>query len=272
MNENRMRADAALAARGLAASREKAQALIAAGLATVNGAGIAKPAQRVSDADVLEVLGAVHPYVGRGGLKLEKAFKVFGADPGGRVCMDIGASTGGFTDVLLRAGARRVYAIDVGYGQLDPLLANDPRVTSMERVNARALEVNMFPERPEFAVMDVSFISIRLILPAAFRVLGENGRMLTLVKPQFEAGRSQVGKHGVVSKPTAHASVLREIVSFAPTLGWRVQGLDYSPIAGGQGNLEFLADMVPETRCGKAVELSEIDALVARAHAAVPLK
>ncbi len=213
MDENAMRADAALVARGLAASREKAQGLIAAGLATVNGESIKKPAQKVRDTDVLAVLGAEHPYVSRGGLKLEKALRVFCVNAAGAVCLDIGASTGGFTDVLLKNGAAKVYAVDVGTGQLDPSLRDDPRVVSLERVNARALEDSMFPERPRLAVMDVSFISIRLILPAAFEVLGNEGRMIALVKPQFEAGRSAVGKGGIVAKPAVHRQVLREIAS-----------------------------------------------------------
>ena len=270
--EDKVRADAALAARGLAASREKAQALIAAGLATVNGQAIQKPAQRVNESDVLEVLGQAHPYVGRGGLKLEKALRVFGVKPEGRVCMDIGASTGGFTDVLLQNGASRVYAIDVGFGQLDPLLAGDPRVVSMERVNARALAPEMFPTPPTLAVMDVSFISVTLILPAAFQVLGPEGRLISLVKPQFEAGRDKIGKRGIVSKPATHVEVLRRVVDFAPALGWRVQGLDFSPIAGGSGNLEFLADFAPMDRCQGFITPDDIADLVRRAHAAVPLK
>ena len=174
--------------------------------------------------------------------------------------------------MLLRGGARRVYSIDVGAGQLDAKLLGDSRVTSMEHVNARTLDDSMFPESPTLAVMDVSFISIRLILPAALAVLGEAGRMITLVKPQFEAGRQHIGKRGIVSKPQAHRQVLREIVDFAPTLGWRVQGLDFSPIAGGDGNLEFLADIVPEGRCTADICQADIDALVSRAHAAVPLR
>ena len=270
--EDRMRADAALAARGLATSRERAQALIAAGLATVNGAPITKPAQKVSEADVLEVLGQAHPYVGRGGLKLEKALKVFDVNPAGQVCMDVGASTGGFTDVLLQNGAGKVYAIDVGYGQLDPMLASDRQVASMERVNARNLTPDMFPARPTLAVIDVSFISITLILPAVFDVLGREGRLISLVKPQFEAGRDRIGKRGVVSKSAVHAEVLRYVVDFAPTLGWRVRALDFSPIAGGSGNLEFLADFVPAGRCDRLITPDGIADLVRRAHAAVPLK
>ena len=263
-----MRADAALKQRGLAASRERAQALIAAGLATVNGRPIEKPAQKVGPGDRLEVLGAVHPYVGRGGLKLEKALAVFGVDLSGKVCMDIGASTGGFTDVLLRNGAARVYAIDVGAGQLDPSLAKDPRVIVMEKTNARTLTPEMFSDKPTLAVMDVSFISIKLILPAALTVLGQGGRLISLVKPQFEAGRDRVGKGGLVTSAKTHAAVLREIVDFVPTLGWRVRALSFSPIAGGSGNLEFLADIAPDG--DTVISPEEIDGVVRQAHAMGP--
>ncbi len=266
MEEKAMRADAALAERGLASSREKAQRLIAAGLATVNGQPIKKPAQKVRESDALAVLGAEHPYVSRGGLKLEKALKVFGVNARGAVCVDIGASTGGFTDVLLKRGAAKVYAVDVGTGQLDPSLRADARVVSLERVNARALEAGMFDERPTLAVMDVSFISIRLILPAALAVLGDGGRMIALVKPQFEAGRQAVGKGGIVSSSAAHRQVLRDIADFMPTLGWRVRALDFSPIAGGDGNIEFLADLAPEGACGAGVTPERIDEVVEQAH------
>ena len=266
MEDNAMRADAAIAARGLAASREKARGLIEAGLVTLNGAAIKKPAQKVRECDVLCVLGAEHPYVSRGGLKLEKALKVFGVDVRGRVCVDIGASTGGFTDVLLQNGASLVYAVDVGTGQLDAKLRDDPRVVSMERVNARALDASMFAERPTLGVMDVSFISIRLILPAALAALGNEGRMITLVKPQFEAGRQAVGKGGIVSRSEIHRQVLRELVAFAPTLGWRVRALDFSPISGGDGNIEFLADIAPEKAGAGTVSLDRIDAVVEEAH------
>ena len=266
MDENVTRADAALAARGLAASREKARGLIEAGLARVNGEIIKKPAQKVRDGDVLEVTGAEHPYVSRGGLKLEKALRAFDVDARGRVCVDIGASAGGFTYVLLQNGAALVYAVDVGTGQLDERLKRDARVVSMERVNARALEASMFPKRPTLGVMDVSFISIRLILPAALRVLGDAGRMITLVKPQFEAGRQAVGKGGIVSRPEIHRQVLRELAAFVPTLGWRVRALDFSPIAGGDGNIEFLADIVPAGEGDKTVSSDEIDRVTDRAH------
>ena len=264
-----MRADVALFARGLSASRDKARALIEAGLVTLNDRPLTKPSTRVADGDALDVHGQLMPYVSRGGLKLARALSAFGVDPAGLVCMDIGASTGGFTDVLLRNGARRVYAIDVGTGQLDPRLLADERVVSMEKVNARTLERRMFPEPPALAVMDVSFISIRLILPALFGVLGPSGRVVTLVKPQFEAGRQAVGKRGIVSDPQAHREVLRQIVGFPEALGWRVRGLEFSPIAGGDGNLEFLADIVPAAGPEGRVGEGEIDAVVRRGREAL---
>ena len=264
-NDKRMRADTALVSRGLAASREKARSLIDAGLVALNGAKLEKPSRRVGEEDALEVQGQDHPYVSRGGLKLEKALRAFDVPVEGRICLDVGASTGGFTDVLLRAGARRVYAVDVGRGQLHPSLLADDRVVSLEKVNARALEASMFQVRPVLAVMDVSFISIKLILPALFRVLGGSGRVVSLVKPQFEAGRQAVGKGGIVSSAAAHRRVLEDLVAFVPTLGWRIAGLDLSPITGGDGNLEFLADILPGTD-GKTVGMEEIDAVVKRAH------
>ena len=166
-------------------------------------------------------------------------------DVTGLVALDVGAAAGGFTDVLLRAGARHVYAIDVGYGQLDWRIRQDERVTVMERTNARALTPDNFALKPALAVMDVSFISIRLILPALFGILGETGRVVSLVKPQFEAGRGLVGKHGVVREAGTHAQVLRGIRDFLMDTGWRLQGLDYSPITGPKGNIEFLADIRP---------------------------
>ena len=264
-----MRADAALFARGLVRSREKGRASIEAGLVLCNGQPIRKPSQKVREGDVLALLGAIHPYVGRGGLKLEKALRVFGVDAAGRICADIGASTGGFTDVLLKNGAARVYAIDVGTGQLDPSLVEDPRVVNLERVNARALTSSLFSPMPTLGVMDVSFISIRLILPAILPILGDAGRMLTLVKPQFEAGRAQVGKGGIVSSPKVHEGVLRSLADFAPTLGWVVQGLTFSPIAGGDGNIEFLADLTPSGRCAHVIDEGEIAEVVRQAHRAL---
>lgn len=269
MNTDMLRADVALFRRGLAPSRERAQALIAAGFVMLNGQSLRKPSVKISASDELSVCGTDVPYVSRGGLKLEKALNVFGGSVRGAVAMDVGASTGGFTDVLLQNGAAKVYAIDVGFGQLDPKLAGDARVVSMEHTNARELSPDMFPEPPSLAVMDVSFISIKLILPAAFRVLGECGRMISLVKPQFEAGRANIGKGGIVSKRAAHVEVLSSVVDFTETLGWRVRALDYSPITGGDGNIEFLADMVPASAAIPMPNPAGISRLVDQAHAAM---
>ena len=238
------------------------------GLVYVNGQKADKAGMQVADDAQIEVRDTGKSFVSRGGKKIEKALDYFSIDPAGLVVMDVGASTGGFTDCLLRRGAQKVYSIDVGFGQLDWRIRNDERVTVMERTNARALTEDMFPERPSLAVMDVSFISIRLILPCACRILGEEGRFLTLIKPQFEAGRERVGKKGVVSDPQTHFDVVKSIVDFAPTLGWRAQALDYSPIRGPEGNIEFLADLVPEARAqAESPTDDEIRDLVARAHA-----
>jgi len=271
MNEL-LRADVALVLRGLAASREKAQNFISGGMVMHNGKQLLKASAKVSDTDELIVCGNDMPYVSRGGLKLEKAINVFDVETSGIVAMDIGASTGGFTDVLLQNGARKVYAIDVGFGQLDEKLRNDPRVISLEHTNARALESEMFDEQPQLGVMDVSFISIKLILPAAFKVLGEKGRMISLIKPQFEAGRSNIGKGGIVSKKSVHEDVLRSVLEFVPMLDWKVIGLDHSPISGGDGNIEFLADMVHASNEGNAYDTALIPELVRRAHNAMKSK
>ena len=260
------RADLLLVERGLAPSRARAQALIEAGLVFADGAPLQKPAQKLDPALALEVRGEVCPYVSRGGFKLARALECFDVSPRGRVCLDVGASTGGFTDVLLKGGARMVYAVDVGTGQLSPEIAADPRVVSMEQLNARALSPEMFPERPELAVMDVSFISIRKILPALRDVLGDAGRLISLVKPQFEAGRAQLGKRGVISNPKVHESVLRDVAAFAPECGWRVRGFAASPIAGGDGNIEFLADLVPDRGDLPAPAADELREIVRRAH------
>ena len=261
-----LRADVALCARGLASSRERAQALIAAGLAYADGAQIRKSAQKVATDAALEVRGEWCPYVSRGGFKLEKALRSFGVDVTDAVAIDVGASTGGFTDVLLQSGARLVYAVDVGTAQLDSRLSADSRVISMEQTNARALRRDMFFEPPTLAVMDVSFISITKILPALREVLGANGRLISLVKPQFEAGRSALGKNGIVSSAAVHERVLRELAAHAPELGWRVRSYDFSPIAGTQGNLEFLADLVPDDGRTPSPNPEDIRELVRRAH------
>ena len=261
----KQRADVWLVARGMAESREKAQALIMAGQVYVGEKKVIKASEQVEEDEPLHVRGEQNQFASRGGHKLEKAVAAFGADVSGAVAMDIGAAAGGFTDVLLRHGAKHVYAIDVGYGQLDWRLRNDERVTVMERTNARTLTLDQFPIRPNLTVMDVSFISIRLILPVAAANIGGGGRLLTRIKPQFEAGRGQVGKNGVVREKEIHERVLKEICVFAPSFGWHVAGLDFSPIKGPAGNIEFLADIRPGP--GNAPSDEQISALVRSAHA-----
>ena len=218
-----------------------------AGLVFAGLRKIQKPSDTVAEEDTLSVRGNVHPFVSRGGLKLEKALDTFGADVNGIVAMDIGAATGGFTDVLLKRGAAHVYAIDVGYGQLDWELRNHAQVTVMERTNARYLKPEQFDKKPSLTVMDVSFISIRLILPVAAGIMGESGRFYTLIKPQFEAGRDRVGKKGVVRDPAVHQAVLEEIVDFAPSFGYQVLGLDFFPHYGTGGQCGILGPYRSET-------------------------
>ncbi len=263
---NKVRADTALVSRGLFSSREKAQAAIMAGQVYVGERKVLKASESVTEEDRLIVRAPAVAWVSRGALKLEKAVRVFAADLKGKTVLDIGASTGGFTDVCLHNGAGHVYAVDVGYGQLDWKLRNDPRVTVMERTNARYLTPDMFPDRPEITVMDVSFISIRLILPPAALIMGDEGVFYTLIKPQFEAGRDRVGKKGVVRDPLVHQEVLEDIVGFAETFGWRVAGLDFSPITGPEGNIEFLAEIRKRTDDTPMIPSEKVRDLVKRAH------
>ncbi len=266
---DKIRADIALVTRGLCESREKAQAAIMAGNGYLGERRINKASELVEDKEHLDVRAPAHPWVGRGGLKLEKAIQSFRADLTGKICMDIGCATGGFTDVCLQNGAAHVYAIDVGYGQFDWKLRQDLRVTLMERTNARGLTLDMFPLHPTVTVMDVSFISIRLILPVAAAIMGAEGVFYTLIKPQFETGRAKVGKNGVVRDPGTHREVLREIRDFCPTIGWQIRRLDYSPITGPKGNMEFLAEIRPADASCEAPDDAAIHALVAQAHEAL---
>lgn len=260
----KVRVDVALTVCGLAESREKAQALIMAGQVYLGEKKILKASEQVESGTPLTIRGDTDHFASRGGHKLEKAITAFGADVTGVTAMDIGAASGGFTDVLLRHGAAHVYAIDVGYGQLEWKLRNDPRVTVMERTNARTLVRDQFPVPPTLTVMDVSFISIRLILPVAAAIMGENGRFMTLIKPQFEAGKGQVGKNGVVREKEIHVRVLEEICAFAPSFGWHVSQLTFSPIKGPAGNIEFLAEILPGE--GEAPSSDQIVQLVNQAH------
>ena len=235
------RVDTELVQRGLAPSRERAQALIMAGQVYIGERKALKASEQVEEKDALSIRGEIDALASRGGHKIERALEVFQADVSGVVAMDIGAAAGGFTDVLLRHGAKHVYAIDVGYGQLDWKLRQDARVTVMERTNARHLTPEMVPLGPTLTVMDVSFISIRLILPVAAAIMGEKGRFLTLVKPQFEAGRGQVGKNGVVREARVHRQVLMSVREYAAEIGWHVAGFTWSPIKGPKGNQEYMA-------------------------------
>jgi len=234
----KVRLDVMLAERGLAESREKAQALVLAGEVLVNGVKAQKPGQSVAPDSKLEVLSRP-PYVGRGGLKLRAALDRFGIDVNGRVCLDVGASTGGFTDCLLQHGAARVHAVDVGAGQIDWKLRSDPRVILHERLNARYLRHEDVGEPIDLAVCDVSFISVTLILPAVAPLLQPEGEMVILVKPQFEVGREQVGKGGIVRDPELHASACQRIEDAVRRMSYRTDIME-SPILGAEGNKEFL--------------------------------
>ncbi|MBR0040344.1 MAG: TlyA family RNA methyltransferase [Oscillospiraceae bacterium] len=249
--------------RGFAESRERAKTTVMSGLVFVNGQRADKPGMPVSPDAQIEVRGEALPFVSRGGYKLDKALKVFPVDPAGKICIDCGASTGGFTDVLLQHDAAKVYAVDVGYGQLAWKLRVDERVVNLERTNLRYVTAEQIPDKLDLAVMDVSFISIRLVLPAVKRLLKEGADLICLIKPQFEAGREEVGKKGVVRDETVHCEVVQSILDFAPTIGLSVTGLDYSPIKGPEGNIEYICHMV--NRAGEDEQI-DVAALVRRSH------
>lgn len=236
----KIRLDQLVFDRGFTESRERAKTTIMSGLVYVNGQKADKPGMPVDPECTLEVRGEALPFVSRGGFKLDKALKVFPVDPAGKICIDCGASTGGFTDVLLQHGAAKVYSVDVGYGQLAWKLRTDPRVVNMERTNLRYVTKEQIPEDLDLAVMDVSFISIRLVLPAVKELLKPGADYICLIKPQFEAGREEVGKKGVVRDPAVHEEVVRGILEFAPSIGFSVMGLDFSPIRGPEGNIEYI--------------------------------
>ncbi len=249
--------DVLLVERGLAESRERAQALVLAGVVSADGRPATKPGQSVRADAALAVRDGASPYVSRGAYKLEAALDRWQIDVRERVVVDAGASTGGFTDLLLQRGARRVYAVDVGYGQLHYRLRADPRVVVMERTNVRYLQA--LPEQPDLAVVDVSFISLKLVLPPVFRLLRPDASVVALVKPQFEAGRRQVGRGGVVRDPAVHREVLRNLVAWSADQPWRLADLAVSPIKGPAGNVEFLslwrpsAELAPEAVLDRAL-------------------
>lgn len=238
------RLDVLLVERGHAETRTKAQAIIMSGLVYVAGQKADKPGISYEETVEIEVRSGACPYVSRGGLKLEKALRDFGVDPTGYVCSDSGASTGGFTDCLLQQGAKKVFAIDVGYGQLDWKIRSDPRVVVMERTNVRYVTQEQLGEPLDLSVVDVSFISLRIVLPVIKTFLKENaGQVLCLIKPQFEAGKEKVGKKGVVRDPAVHKEVLDDFVALTKEINFKILGLTFSPVKGPEGNIEFLAHL-----------------------------
>ncbi len=257
------RLDLLLVERGLEDSRQRAQAVIMSGVVYVDGQKADKPGMAVPSGAAVEVRGEKLAYVSRGGLKLEKAMKCFPIQLRDAVCGDIGASTGGFTDCMLQNGAAKVYAVDVGRGQLAWKLRSDPRVVCLERTNARYLSREQIPEELAFASVDVSFISLKLILPPLSALLAEGGQAVSLVKPQFEAGREKVGKKGVVRDPAVHLEVLERFLEHAGEAGLAVRGLTYSPIRGPEGNIEYLGWL---EKGGGAAEALDLKALVAESH------
>ena len=263
---NKTRLDVLLTERGLLDSRQKAQATIMSGIVFVNGQRVDKVGTAVSNDALIEIRGTTLPYVSRGGLKLEKAMQTFPLTLTGKICADIGASTGGFTDCMLQNGAKRVYAVDVGYGQLDWKLRNDVRVVCMERTNARYLTHEEIPEELDFASVDVSFISLKLIFPALYGLLREGGEIACLIKPQFEAGREKVGKKGVVRDPAVHLEVLEHFLIHAKENHFTVLGITYSPIRGPEGNIEYLGFLRKSEEPDAAVDLL---AIVEASHTAL---
>lgn len=241
MAEGKERLDTLLVERGFFDSREKAKKHIMAGLVFVDNVRVDKAGEKVRRECKIEVKGVAIPYVSRGGLKLEKAIKEFEIDLKNKICIDVGASTGGFTDCMLKNGAIKVFAIDVGYGQLAWELRKDPRVVSMERTNIRFVKQEDIGEQVDFVSIDVAFISLRLVLPVVKELLKPAGEVIALIKPQFEAGRDKVGKKGVVREPEIHREVIENVLNFALCIGFSLKGLTFSPIKGPEGNIEYLA-------------------------------
>lgn len=261
------RLDVLLVQQGLANSRELAKAYIMAGNVYVDGQKEDKAGTKVAVTAKLEVKGNQMKYVSRGGYKLEKAMDVFGIRLDGKICLDIGASTGGFTDCMLQNGASKVYAIDVGYGQFAWKLRNDERVVCLEKTNVRYVTHEQVPDEGDFASIDVSFISLTKVLPAVLGVLGEKGQLVCLIKPQFEAGREKVGKKGVVRDSSVHREVIEMIVEYVRTQGLGILGLDFSPIKGPEGNIEYLI-YLDKSRSGMHEDevQARVDTVVAQSH------
>lgn len=262
----KLRLDLLLVQKGIAPSREQARTLIKNGQISVDGKPIVKPSASVEeDADIL-LTGEILPFVSRGGLKLQRALQVFPIDLKERVCADIGASTGGFTDCMLQQGARLVYAIDVGSGQLHESLRADPRVVNMENTNIRSLGADTLSEAPSFASVDVSFISLSHVLPVMQKILIPGSEAVVLVKPQFEAGKGNVGKKGVVKDPKIHLQVLRNVQRYAQENGFSVAAADHSPIKGPEGNIEYLYYLKKEQEVSAGLDDTQLKHLVETAH------
>ena len=257
------RLDVLLVKRGLAESREKAKAVIMSGIVYVDGQKEDKAGQTFADTANIEVRGSTLKYVSRGGLKLEKAMECFDVSVKDKVCMDIGASSGGFTDCMLQNGAKKVYAVDVGHGQLSWKLRNDTRVVVMEKTNIRYVKPEDIGESIDFASIDVSFISLSKVLPAAYNLLGERGEIVALIKPQFEAGREKVGKKGVVREKSTHIEVIQNCFAYAKENGFFVRELEFSPVKGPEGNIEYLYHLV---KSGDVDSDIDIEAVVNTAH------
>ena len=266
----KIRLDIYLAENGLAPSREKSKALIMAGVVFVDNQKCDKAGTFVTEKQNVEVRGGELKYVSRGGLKLEKAMKAFQISLDNKVCMDIGASTGGFTDCMLQNGAGIVFAVDVGYGQLAWKLRTDDRVVNMERTNIRYVTKEQIETSLDFASVDVAFISLRLVLPVAYDLLNEQGEVVALIKPQFEAGKEKVGKKGVVKEQSTHVEVVRGIYDFAIEKGFGVLGLDFSPIKGPEGNIEYLIYLKKDGET--VISPTETEEVVKRSHEALDKK
>jgi ftsJ-like methyltransferase len=259
------RLDILLVKRGLAESREKAKAVIMSGIVYVDGQKEDKAGQTFADTANIEVRGSTLKYVSRGGLKLEKAMECFDVSVKDKVCMDIGASSGGFTDCMLQNGAKKVYAVDVGHGQLAWKLRNDTRVVVMEKTNIRYVKPEDIGESIDFASIDVSFISLSKVLPAAYNLLGERGEIVALIKPQFEAGREKVGKKGVVREKSTHIEVIQNCFAYAKENGFFVRELEFSPVKGPEGNIEYLYHLVKSCDIDIDIDI-DIENVVSTAH------
>ena len=259
---SKTRLDVLLTERGLFESREKAKAAVMAGVVFVNGQRSDKAGMTFDPQCEIEVRGGTNEFVSRGGYKLKKALAEFGVLPEGKICIDCGASTGGFTDCLLKNGAVKVYSIDVGYGQLAWSLRNDPRVVNMERTNIRYVTEEQIPDKASLAVIDVSFISLKLVLPVIRKLLSDDGEVVCLIKPQFEAGREKVGKKGVVREKETHLEVLNNFMEYSAETGFFVENITFSPIKGPEGNSEYLGHLV-SSPADRVIDAGEI---VSKSH------